>query len=69
MYSIPELPGGLGNSAKLDKKVLAKAEQLTLHPRQEHMRFNIAKALVEHKPRSPKSKGLFGIVKRLDKKF
>ena len=46
MYSIPELPGGLGNSAKLDKKILAKAEQLTLHPRQEHMRLNIAKALV-----------------------
>ena len=70
VYSIPDLPGGLGNTSKLDRKVLAKAEQLSLHPRQEHMRMDIAKALTEHKPRSPKSKtGLFGILKRLEKKF
>ena len=46
------LPADLGNVHKIDKRVLAKAEKLSLHPNQEHMRFNIAKALVSHKPHS-----------------
>ena len=50
VYSIPSLPGGLLDTHKLDKKVLAKAERLSLHPHQEHMRLNIARSLVAHKP-------------------
>ena len=68
VYSIPSLLGGLTDTHKLDKKVLAKAEKLSLHPHQEHMRFNIAKALIDHKPRSPQSKAkssLFNVLKRL----
>ena len=68
VYTVPSLPGGLLNVPKIDKKVLAKAEKLSLHPKQEHMRFNIAKALLAHKPRSPRSKAkssLFNVLKRL----
>ena len=68
VYSIPSLPGGLANIHKIDKKVLAKAEKLSLHPHQEHMRFNIAKALLAHKPCSPQGKAkssLFNKLKRL----
>ena len=68
VYSIPSLPGDLATAQKIDKKVLAKAEKLSLHPHQEHMRFNIAKALTAHKPRSPRSKaksGLLNMLKRL----
>ena len=53
VYSVPSLPGGVVNASKIDKKVLSKAGKLSLHPNQEHMRFNIAKALVTHKPCSP----------------
>ena len=56
VYSIPSLPGGLLDTHKLDKKVLAKAASLSLHPRQEHMRLNIARSLVAHKPCSPRNK-------------
>ena len=68
VYTVPSLPGGLLNVPKIDKKVLAKAEKLSLHPKQEHMRFNIDKALLAHKPRSPQSKAkssLFNVLKRL----
>ena len=68
VYSIPSLPGGLLDTHKLDKKVLAKAASLSLHPRQEHMRLNIARSLVAHKPRSPRNKSkmsLLNISKRL----
>ena len=68
VYSIPSIPGGLLDTHKLDKKVLAKAEKLSLHPHQEYMRLNIAKSLVAHKPRSPCNKSkmsLLNILKRL----
>ena len=32
VYSLPSLPGGLSDVHKLNKKVLAKAEKLSLHP-------------------------------------
>ena len=68
VYSIPSIPGGLLDTHKLDKKVLAKAEKLSLHPHQEYMRLNIAKSLAAHKPRSPRNKSkmsLLNILKRL----
>ena len=48
------------SSVSVDERVLDKAKKLSLRPRQEHMRMNITKALVSHKPRLPKSKAKSG---------
>ena len=63
------LPADLGNVHKIDKRVLAKAEKLSLHPNQEQIRFNKAKALVSHKPLSPKSKAKSGLLSRVLKRL
>ena len=63
------LPPNLPSDITIDKRVLAKAEKLSLHPNQEHMRLNIARALVSHKPCSPKSKAKSGLLSRVLKRL
>ena len=49
------IPPNIPSNLSVSQKVLEKASKLSLHPRQERKRMNIAKALVSHKPRSPKT--------------
>ena len=66
VYSIPP---NLPKSVSVDQRVLDKASKLSLHPKKEHMRMNIAKALVSHKPRSPKTKAKSGLLSRVLKRL
>ena len=66
VYSIPD---GLNLEPAPDSKVLLRAQKLSLHPRQEHMRMDIARALVSHKPCSPKSKRKSGFLSRVFKRL
>ena len=66
VYSIPE---NLDLNPSLDNEVLLKAQKLPLHPHQEHMRMNIAMALVSHKPKSPKIKRKSGFFSKVLKRL
>ena len=54
------IPPNIPTNISVNHKVLEKASKLSLHPRQEHMRVNIARALVSHKPHSAKTKTKLG---------
>ena len=67
VYSLPPITENEVDS--VNPKVLAKAQSLSLHPRQEHMRLNIAKALVYGKHRPPKAKGKSSLINRVLKRL
>ena len=67
VYSLPPITEKEVDS--VNPKVLAKAQSLSLHPRQEHMRLNIGKALVYGKPCSPKAKGKSSFINRVLKRL
>ena len=67
VYSLP--PINEKEVTSVNSKVLAKAQSLSLHPRQEHMRLNIAKALVYNKSCSPKAKGKSSLINRVLKRL
>ena len=62
VYTLPPPPRNIFYS----KEVIDKAQQLHLHPRQEFMRYDLARALFHQS--KPKEQGVFSKLKKLGSK-